>query len=512
MLPVFSLPGPSGIGDIGRPARRFIDFLKKSGQSYWQILPLGSTNPVFGHSPYMSPSAFAGSPLLISLDLLVDRGLVRQEEVASPGCSEYTVDYRQVALHKQKVLARAWQRFQSRADSAAVLEAFVAAHPWCIDYGLFLALKDLYRAKPWYAWPDSLRQRRPEALAKARREQRSRIDHAIFEQYLFYSQWQQLRAHAHGQGVRIIGDLPIYIALDSADVWAHQELFQLDPDTGEPTHVAGVPPDYFSATGQRWGNPLYRWNPEEAGDEQPLWDWWEQRLRHNFLLVDTLRIDHFRGFEAYWAVPATEQTALNGCWLPGPGQPFFEDMDRRLGGMSIIAEDLGLITPEVEALRQHLGYPGMKVLLFAFDGDPNNSYLPYNTEKNSVIYTGTHDNDTAVGWFLNPEVAPEAKQRAKRFANRSDDDAGSFHCDLIHLALSSPANLAILPMQDVLGFGNDCRLNTPGTLTNNWQWRCAERFVNDDVAAWLFDRTSLFGRLPQAAPEGDSGCEDEISQ
>jgi len=508
LLPVFSLPGASGIGDIGFPSFRFVDFLKKSGQSCWQILPLGPTSSLFGNSPYMSPSAFAGSPLLISLDLLAEQDLVREEEIVPPDFSEYTVDYQQVARHKNKILALAWQRFQTRADSAAILKDFAAAHPWCIDYGLFLALKNLYQDAPWYAWPDSLRHRQPEALVRASREQRRQIEYVLFEQYLFFSQWRQLRTYAHKQGIRIIGDLPIYIALDSADVWANQELFQLDGKSGKPTHVAGVPPDYFSATGQRWGNPLYRWHSEDARIEQRLWDWWEQRLRRNFLWVDTLRIDHFRGFASYWAIPAEEETALNGCWQPGPGQPFFEEMDRRLDGMSIIAEDLGQITPDVETLRQNLGYPGMKILLFAFDGDANNSYLPYNIEKNSVIYTGTHDNDTAVGWFLNPEVALESKQQAKRFANRLDDHAGSFHRDLIHLALSSPAHLAILPMQDVLGFGNDCRLNTPGVLANNWQWRCAGRFLNDDVAAWLLDLTRLFGRLPRP-DSGKTGTEGE---
>jgi len=509
LLPIFSLPGPHGIGDIGQPAMDFIDFLKKSGQSCWQILPLGPTSPLFGNSPYMSPSAFAGSPLLISLDVLADLHLVQREELATPDFSEYTVDYPQVAHHKKTILALAWKRFQAQADSGAILEHFAAAHPWCIDYGLFLALKELYQDRPWCAWPAPLRQRRPEALAQALREHRRAIEYVLFEQYLFFSQWSQLRAHAHRQGIRIIGDLPIYIAFDSADVWANQELFQLDNQNGEPTHVAGVPPDYFSATGQRWGNPLYRWHAEEPRIEHTLWNWWEQRLRLNFFLVDTLRIDHFRGFESYWAVPVAEQTAMNGCWRQGPGQPFFEEMDRRLGGMSIIAEDLGVITPEVETLRQNLGYPGMKILLFAFDGDPLNSYLPYNIEKNSVVYTGTHDNDTAVGWFLNPEVAIERKQRAKLFANRMDDHAGSFHHDMIYLALSSPANLAVLPLQDVLGFGNDCRLNTPGVLKNNWQWRCAGRFIHDGVANWLLDLSTLFGRLPT---QGRSQLTDEACE
>ena len=512
LLPLFSLPGSHGIGDMGQSAMQFVDFLKKSDQSCWQILPLGPTSPIFGNSPYMSPSAFAGSPLFISLELLADQNLLREEEIDHSCFSEYTIAYQQVAQYKKKFLFLAWKRFQAQANSDIILSEFACAQSWSIDYALFLVLKERYQDKPWYAWPTSLRQRQPEALARATREQKLKVDYYLFEQYLFFSQWNQLHEYAQKQGVRIIGDLPIYVALDSADVWANQELFQLDDEKGEPTQVAGVPPDYFSATGQRWGNPLYRWNTKDLDIEQKLWAWWERRLRLNFFLVDTLRIDHFRGFESYWAIPAAEETAINGCWLQGPGQRFFEEMDRRLGGMSIIAEDLGLITPEVEALRKNLGYPGMKILLFAFDGDPKNSYLPYNTERESVVYTGTHDNDTAVGWFLNPEVNPESKQRAKRFANRTDDHAGSFHRDLIHLALSSPANLSVLPMQDVLGFGNDCRLNTPGTIENNWQWRCAGRFINDEVATWLSAHTKLFGRLPtqHTAREIDESSEDNV--
>ena len=471
------------------------------------MLPLGPVNPLFGNSPYMSPSAFAGSPLLISPDLLVDQGLVRQGEIESPGFSEYSVDYHRVAHHKNTVLALAWQRFQLRADRSDILAEFVQAHPWSIDYALFAVLKQRYRNKPWYDWPDDIRQRQPEALALVQRAMREEIDAVLFGQHLFFGQWQQIREYACRNKVHLIGDLPIYVALDSADVWANQEIFQLDSTTGVPTDVAGVPPDYFSATGQRWGNPLYKWTTENRLVRNRLWDWWEQRLRLNFMLTDTLRIDHFRGFSAYWAIDATEDTAINGRWLPGPGQPFFEEMDRRLGGMSIIAEDLGLITPDVATLRDNLGYPGMNILLFAFDGDPQNSYLPYTMKKNSVVYTGTHDNDTAVGWFLNPEVSRESKQRAKRFSNRTDDHAGSFHQELIHLALSSPANLAILPMQDVLGFGNDCRLNVPGVLANNWQWRCAERCINGDIAAWLLDLTKLFGRLPTTVD-----CQAETSR
>lgn len=501
LLPVFSLPGVSGIGDIGKPARHFIDFLKKSGQRCWQMLPLGPTSRVFGDSPYMSFSAFAGSPLLISLDLLVEQNLLLEEDLTRPLFSEYNVAYQKVAVYKRNVLALAWKRFQVTASWKDIIQKFVNAQPWVIDYGLFLALKERYSDQPWYRWPMPLRERHAKALRLATLECSDQIDYYIFEQYLFFTQWQQLRAYANSSGIKLIGDLPIYVALDSVDVWANQPIFQLDPKRGEPFYVAGVPPDYFSADGQRWGNPLYRWSTDNRTVKDQLWDWWEHRLRLNFTLVDTLRIDHFRGFESYWAVPAEEETAVNGQWQKGPGYLFFKEMDRRLNGMSIIAEDLGHITPEVEALRRELGYPGMKILLFAFDGTADNSYLPYNTEKNSVVYTGTHDNDTAVGWYLSPEVDPASKRQAKRFANRQDDHAGSFHQDLVHLALSSNANLAILPMQDILGFGNDCRMNWPGTTKNNWQWRCAERFINDDVAAWLDDLSRLFGRMAPVDPE-----------
>ncbi len=496
LLPIFSLPGPFGIGDIGLPARQFIDFLKQSGQGYWQILPSGPTSRIFGDSPYMSYSAFAGSPLLISLDLLIEQNLVEQKEIDTPCFSDHTVNYQQVSDYKKNILLLAWERFQSNKLYKNTLKDFIRSQSWVTDYGLFLALKDKFPGQPWYQWPLPLRHRLPDALKQATLELIDTIAYFIFEQYLFFSQWQQLRAYANESGIRIIGDLPIYVALDGVDVWANQQLFQLDTVSCEPTHVAGVPPDYFSATGQRWGNPLYRWNTKDPMEKNRLWDWWEQRLSVNFGFVDTLRIDHFRGFESYWAIPADEETALNGQWQAGPGLAFFKEMERRFGGMSIIAEDLGDITPEVEALRRALGYPGMKILLFAFDGTKENIYLPYNSEKNSIIYTGTHDNDTAVGWYLSPEVSPDSKRQAKCFANRQDDHAGSFHQDLIYLALSSAPNLAILPMQDILGFGNDCRMNTPGTTDNNWQWRCGGDFLNDGVATWLHDLTRLFGRIP----------------
>jgi len=503
LLPLFSLPGPHGIGELDREALAFVDFLKKSRQSCWQILPTGPISPMFGNSPYMSFSAFAGSPLLIGTRQLMEKGLLRADEIPYASFSPYLIEYEQVYAFKQTVLEIAWQKFSASPKNIAKLHDFRDQLSWVADYALFVALKAKFKMEPWYAWPTDLRQHLSSACLKAHRELEDACNFHLFTQYLYWEQWQQLHQYAQDQGVQIIGDLPIYVALDSVDVWANQTVFQLDSKTGLPTQVAGVPPDYFSATGQRWGNPLYCWQEKDDTLRQQLWDWWEQRLQHNFSMVDVLRIDHFRGFESYWSVPAEEETAINGCWKPGPGLAFFLEMQRRLGDMPIIAEDLGIITPEVNQLRENLGFPGMKILLFAFDGNPENSYLPYNIEKESVIYTGTHDNDTAVGWYLSPEVEAESKRRAKRFANRFDDHAGSFHRDIIHLALSSPANLAILPMQDVLGFGNDCRMNRPGTTMGNWQWRLAGPFLSDEISAWLAEQVELFGRLPKAVPGED---------
>ena len=418
LLPLFSLPGPHGIGEIDHEAHAFIDFLKKSGVSCWQILPTGPISPIFGNSPYMSFSAFAGSPLLIGTHTLLHQGLILARDIPEVCHSPYLIDYAQVSRYKQTLLQGAWQRFSAVPTNMDHLQQFATEHPWALKYALFVALKSKFKQAPWYEWPKPLRQYQPEACKKAMKELEHSVHYHLFTQHLFLQQWRKLQLHAQTQGIHLIGDLPIYVAHDSVDVWANQAIFQLDPATGSPTSVAGVPPDYFSTTGQRWGNPLYRWSTDAPLVRKQLWDWWEQRLRHNFSMVDVLRIDHFRGFESYWSVPAEEETAMNGCWKPGPGVEFFQEMQKRLGQMPIIAEDLGFITTEVDHLRESLNFPGMKVLLFAFDGNPENSYLPYNIEKQSVIYTGTHDNDTAVGWYLSPEVSPEAKRRAKQFANR----------------------------------------------------------------------------------------------
>ena len=497
LLPIFSLPGPHAIGDIGKPALRFIDFLHQAGQQYWQILPSGPTEPAFANSPYMSPSAFAGNPLFISIDALIDDGLLENQDKKTIDTSEYIVDYPKAIQLKQSLLHNAWKRFVSNGRHDA-LDDFTNRHPWVTDYSLFQILKKRYANAPWFDWPKPIKQRDPETLKNIRHKCVDDLSYYTFEQYLFYRQWEKLRNYAHQRHVRIIGDLPIYVAADSADAWANQSIFQLDPLTSQPTSVAGVPPDYFSDTGQHWGNPLYRWETTNQTTKTALWNWWAARFRHNFLQADVIRIDHFRGFESYWSIPADEKTAMNGTWIKGPGLSFFKDMEKKIGKLPIIAEDLGIITPAVEKLRTDLGFPGMRILLFAFDGDTNNSYLPHNYKQNTVVYTGTHDNDTAVGWYLNPTISIEDKERAKRYANQSDRQAGIFHKDLVYMAYSSVANIAIVPMQDLLGFGNDCRVNTPGTVEGNWQWRCAQRFITPELANWLKEQTITFGRMHTA--------------
>ncbi|CAK8714708.1 4-alpha-glucanotransferase [Candidatus Electrothrix laxa] len=498
LLHISSLPSPFGIGDLGTGSFEFIDFLAKSGQHYWQVLPLGPTNEVFGNSPYMSSSAFAGNPLFISPEQLIQDDLLSKEDLPAYNFSDYFVDFAQATAWKKEALQKVWQVFQQQTSPAEQDHFFTKLtheHHWLKKYSLFMALKQRFGQQGWLQWPEKIRRCQPAAIQEAERELQKEIRYFQFEQYLFFRQWENLHGYAQEKGIQIIGDLPIYVGLDSADVWANQEIFALSPETGEPTHVAGVPPDYFSETGQLWGNPLYRWASTGRVQEK-LFAWWQQRLQAILSTVDIIRIDHFRGFESYWSVPSEEKTALNGSWETGPGLSFFQEMEKQLGDLPIIAEDLGGITPAVEKLRDDLEFPGMKILLFAFDGNLDNAYLPQNITRNCVIYTGTHDNDTAVGWYLSDQVSDHAKKVARRYANCGDTAADHFHKQMIYLAQSSVAALCILPMQDVLGFGNDCRMNRPGTTNDNWQWRCARYFITETLAAELRDTTALFGRLP----------------
>ncbi len=505
LLHLTSLPGPFGIGTLGKSAFEFIDFLKAAGQTNWQILPCGPVSSTSGNSPYMSLSAFAGNPLLIDPVQLIGAGFLRREQVEIPNdFSEYLADFGAARAFNEKILERAFLEFRLAVDAVAFTN-FSQTMPWLDDYALFMALREKFDASPWFLWPLDLARRKPDALAQWRETLAEQILFHKFVQFCFFSQWQILWDYAHCHGVRIIGDIPIYVALDSADVWAHQECFLLDRETGQPTHVAGVPPDYFSDTGQRWGNPLFKWERDGGGMNESLLAWWGQRFRHICRTVDVVRIDHFRGFEAYWQIPASENTAINGEWVKGPGLGFFSEMKKYLGELPIIAEDLGVITPEVELLRDTLGFPGMKVLQFAFDSDEHNAYLPHNyTTVNCVAYTGTHDNDTTLGWYFSDTVMPASKTKALRYAH---SQAGSpIHWDFIRLAYGSVAELVIVPLQDVLGFGSDCRMNIPGTSQGNWCWRCAARFLNAETARALRDEVLFYNRLPSPPV---ASCEKE---
>jgi 4-alpha-glucanotransferase len=494
-----SLPGPWGIGDLGPAAYQFVEFLAAAGQSLWQILPLGPTG--YGDSPYQCFSAAAGNPLLVSLDALVARGLLSHDEVAAAAGAHLSpdiVDYGAVIGFKLPLLHRSFARLKDGADSelAAAFEEFKAANSaWLDDYALFMALKDAHGGAAWAEWAPELRTRQPAALEQARAQHGAAVEAQRYLQFLFFSQWTPLKAFANERGISIIGDAPIFVAYDSADVWANPELFFLDQE-GLPTVVAGVPPDYFSATGQRWGNPLYRWG-RMAEDG---YAWWVARLRAAFAQVDILRLDHFRGFAAYWEVPASQETAINGRWVRGPGAALFSRLEQELGGLPLIAEDLGLITPDVDALREQFDFPGMKVLQFAFDGDPGNVYLPHHHVQNCVVYTGTHDNDTTVGWFSGLDEGQ--RQIVRTYLARDGSDIA---WELIRAAMLSVADIAVTPFQDVLRLGSDARMNTPGLLGQNWGWRFRAEAINERVAGDLRFLTALGDRLPSHLKAQDTG-------
>lgn len=486
-----SLPG-GAIGDLGAGAWAFVDWLASAGQSFWQILPLVAVDD--GGSPYNGLSAVAGNPLLISLEELVPDGLLCEDESRFPD-SPPAIDFPMVTRWKGERLALAYDRLRvGRAPH--LLEAVEKYRErnatWLEDYALFRALRSAHGGATWSEWEPEIRAREPEALARVRRDLAEEIGSVAFQQFLFDRQWSALRAYANGKGIRIIGDVPIFVAYDSADVWAHQDLFKLDAD-GRPEVVSGVPPDYFSETGQRWGNPLFRWDGMREGD----YGWWVERFRRTLSWVDVVRIDHFRGFEAYWQIPATEETAVHGEWEPGPGAQFFRSVEEQLGELPVIAEDLGLITEGVDALRDELGYPGMRVLEFAFDGDPANPHLPDNYPENTVAYTGTHDNDTVVGWWA--QAALEERAAAGDWV---EADGRPIQWRLMQLLYDSRARLVVVPVQDVLGMGSEARMNTPGTSRGNWTWRLREGELTETAAAELLTLTEQSGRLPRTLSAG----------
>jgi len=497
-----SLPGRFGIGELGPEAIRFADFLNAAGQRLWQVLPLGPTG--YGDSPYQCFSAFAGNPLLVSLDVLEAEGLLAPADLAdTPSFPETEVDYGPVIDFKRSALAKAFGRFREGAASAdrEGFQAFCRDQAaWLDDFALFMAVKGAHGGVAWTEWDREVAARRPESLEKWRREKADEIEATKLAQFFFFRQWGELRRYCHARHIKMMGDVPIFVAHDSADVWAHPELFQLD-ETGRPTVVAGVPPDYFSATGQLWGNPVYRWD-EMA---RTGYAWWIDRFRSAFSLVDLVRLDHFRGFEAYWEIPASAPTAATGQWVKGPGAALFEALRGALGALPIVAENLGVITPEVEALRERFGFPGMAILQFAFGGDPQGSdFIPHNYPRDRVVYTGTHDNDTVVGWWRSgvgdSTRTPEEVEAEREFARRyMHSDGNEIHWDFIRTLLGSVAELAIVPLQDVLGLGSEARMNVPARPGGNWRWRFTAGALTPEIRGRLRQMTEDYGRVKRKA-------------
>jgi 4-alpha-glucanotransferase len=486
-----SFPSRFGIGDLGLEAYRFIDFLRESYQQYWQVLPLGPTG--YGNSPYASYSAMAGNPLLISPEKLQEQGLLTEEDLADlPLFPEEKVDFDKVIRIKTPLLQKACENFKANATPLQQTEfaGFCDSKAyWLDDFALYMALKDAHEHTSWYTWELELVKRQPEALEKARRQLTTEIFYHKFLQFEFFRQWSQIKTYANMAGIHIIGDIPIYVAHDSADVWSNPNLFALDRETGIADLMAGVPPDYFSATGQLWGNPVYNW--EELQNQE--FKWWLGRFEAILDYIDVIRIDHFRGFEAYWAVKQGEETAVNGEWVKAPGEQLFEAIKQKLGTLPVMAEDLGEITPEVIALRDKFEFPGMKILQFAFDSDSANPFLPFNYERNFIVYTGTHDNDTTVGWFN--KASDYEKQNLLRYLGCFSSEG--VHWDLIRLALSSVANQAIIPLQDIFGLDTEARMNFPSKADGNWEWRYQSNALLPELSDRLKSLTTLFGRAPQ---------------
>ena len=495
LLHITSLPGPHGIGDLGPSAYQFADFLAESRQTIWQVLPLSPTG--YGDSPYQCFSAFAGNPLLLDLRALAEQGLLTLSQWP-PFPSAY-VDYGAVIDFKFAELRRAAEAFLSRP--AHVLrpdfDLFCRQHAsWLDDYALFMACKNAHQGAVWTAWETSLRRREPSALVHARERHAPEIDVFKFLQFEFFRQWDALKTHCRKLKLRIMGDIPIYVAHDSADVWAHPELFHLD-DAGMPSVVAGVPPDYFSATGQLWGNPLYRWDVLAACG----YAWWIDRFRASLRLFDILRLDHFRGFEAYWEVPADSPTAQTGRWIKGPGSALFHTLQAELGELPVVAENLGVITPEVEAIRHEFGFPGMSLLQFAFGTDPQGpSFRPHNYSPDLVAYTGGHDNDTTVGWWTSSgrhdsTRSPEQVRREREFARAYlGFDTQPVNWVFIRAVMASVAGVAIVPLQDVLGLGSEARMNLPGTVSGNWKWRYQPGDLTEEIQRQLKSLTATYDR------------------
>lgn len=497
-----SLPETPGIGTIGTQAFRFVDWLSEAGQTLWQILPLGPTG--YGDSPYASFSTFAGNPLIIDLDFLKNDGLLSESDIRPPEYIKHAgpIDYGSVVWWKMPVLKKAAGNFLAHADQSAFNEFKQTHATWLDNYSLFMNIKEFFDKKAqdeklfgklWNNyWPMELATCQKKATDEWKHKNAAGIEIQKVIQFFFFQQWDKLKKYANSKGIAIIGDIPIFVAADSADVWANQKLFQLNAD-GTPKLVAGVPPDYFSATGQLWGNPLYNWDAMKKDG----YSWWTERIKSMLSMVDYIRVDHFRGFEAYWAIPAGEKTAINGNWVKGPDHDFFDSIKKTLGDLPILAEDLGLITEEVKKLRDDFNLPGMKVLQFAFDANEAgkdgyiNAFLPHMYPRNSLVYTGTHDNDTMQGWIDHASVAE--KEMIKNYLGGTVE-TGGFVKELIRISLFSSAVFAVFPLQDIFTLGSEARMNTPSTLGNNWTWRMTKEHFDHDKAAWLKKYSHMYAR------------------
>jgi 4-alpha-glucanotransferase len=490
LLHITSLPSNDALGNLGPGAYEFVDFLARAGQSLWQVLPLNPPSPGEGNSPYSSLSAFAGNTLLISPELLARDGWIRE----APSAVEFPedrVDFGKAVSFKNKILDEAYQTFKAGRDRSGYDLFCRESSYWLDDFALFSSLKEKFGGKSWGDWPDDIRDRHPEAMKSYGAKLAIQIEKQKFLQYLFYMQWTELKRYANKRQIEIMGDIPIYMSYQSADLWAHPEIFKLD-EHKKPLFVAGVPPDYFSKTGQLWGNPVYNWESLKNSG----FDWWLKRIEHNLKLFDLLRIDHFRGLVGYWEVPVGEKTAINGNWIGVPADEFFDKLREHWPSLPVIAEDLGIITADVKALIKKLDIPGMKVLLFAFGEDlPDNPYAPHNHIKNCLVYTGTHDNNTVKGWFER-EATPADKKSLVRYLGH-EVTADSAANEFVRMAMMSVADRIIIPIQDIMGLGAEARMNIPSTPSGNWEWRLKREYLTEPLAKELHDKTYIYGRLPK---------------
>lgn len=498
LMPISSLPSPYGIGTMGKQAKKFVDFLEKAGQKYWQILPICPTS--YGDSPYQSFSSFAGNPYFIDLEYLCKDKLLTKKECESFdwGGSEKYIDYGIMYISRYKLLKKAYARFVKNIPDDYAQFCKTEAE-WLDEYALFMALKDANDGVAWFEWDEDLKTRKPEAIEAAKKEYADDIEFYKMLQYLFFKQWRQLKAYANSKNIEIIGDVPIYVAGDSADVWANPKQFYLDEDLN-PIEVAGCPPDAFSADGQLWGNPLFRWDVMKKDG----YTWWTKRISAMADLYDIIRIDHFRGFDSYYAIPAEDDTAKNGEWKEGPGMDLFKVLEKKLGKLPIIVEDLGFLTPSVIKLLKDSGFPGMKVVQFAFDSREDSDYLPHNYPKNCVVYTGTHDNDTVMGWM---KTAPKSAVKfAKEYLNLTKEEG--YNWGMMRAAWSSVADMAIVPMQDILGLGSEARINTPSTIGENWKWRATADQIDNSIAKKLRKCMKMYARLNEPEVEEETEADD----